>query len=86
MFQVELSKVWNEEEKEGFLVLGLLSNVPKHASIGYVLDHYVGRESILYKSEVDLNKAYMEAIGRLKEDYDKVLIGWKDHGNEMVFA
>ncbi|PGT89822.1 hypothetical protein [Bacillus thuringiensis] len=86
MFQVELNKVWNEEEKEGFLVLGVLSNVPKHASIDYVLDHYVGRELILYTSEEALNNAHTEAIGRLKEDYDKVLIDWKDDGNEMVFA
>ncbi|MFE9082202.1 hypothetical protein [Bacillus mobilis] len=86
MFQVELFKVWQEEKKEGFLTFGILSTEPKYESVDYVIEHCVGRELIIYSSESDLNRAYDNAIERLKEDYNKVLIGWKDEGHEMIFA
>ncbi|MGE7787485.1 hypothetical protein ACQKMX_27670 [Bacillus cereus] len=85
MFQVELFKVWNEGE--GFLTLGIMSDVPRYDSLDYVIENYIGRELIIYKNKKDLDNAYRKAIEFLKEDYNKVLIGWEDaKKNKMVFA
>ena len=85
MFQVELFKAW--DEGEGFLTLGIMSGVPRYDSLAYVIEKYIGRQLIIYRTEKDLDKAYKEAIEILKEDYDKILIGWEDiKKNKMIFA
>lgn len=85
-FEVQIEKVWREEEQEGFLVFTMSSNAKRCDSIPYVIDHYTGRELILYQNEVDLAIAHQRAIKKLKEDYERVSIGWDKESERFIFA